>query len=124
MAEDTTKKREPNKLAESDFSSVISAIRSPLSLFGLIVLVCNGVFAIAAASMNNIEAFKYAIHMFLAVVGVFVMIALWHPRSLYHPRELEGLRDDITGVRLPKTIITSVMVFVLLLYVGYQYLKT
>ena len=123
MSEDATKNDNTKKLKESDYSSIISAIRSPLSLFGLIVLVCNAVFAISAAAMNNLEAFKYAIHMFLAIVAAFVMIALWHPRSLYHPRELEGLRDDITGVRLPKIIITAVLLLALFVYMGYQFLK-
>ena len=123
MSEDATKNDNTKKLKESDYSSIISAIRSPLSLFGLIVLVCNAVFAISAAAMNNLEAFKYAIHMFLAIVAAFVMIALWHPRSLYHPRELEGLRGDITGVRLPKIIITAVLLLALFVYMGYQFLK-
>ena len=123
MPEDATTNDRTKKLKESDYPSIISAIRSPLSLFGLIMLVCNGVFAISAASMNDIEAFKYAIHMFLAIVGAFIMIALWAPRSLYHPRELQGLGDDITGARLPKLVVTVVLLFVMFAYMGYQLSK-
>jgi hypothetical protein len=31
--------------------------------------------------------------MFLAIVASFVLIALWSPRSLYHPRELQELEE-------------------------------
>jgi hypothetical protein len=118
MFEDATD--ETKKLKESDYPSIISAIRSPLSLFGLIMLVCNGVFAISAAWMKDIEAFKYAIHMFLAIVGAFFLLALWTPRSLYHPRELQGLGDDISGPRLPKIIVTLVLLLAMFSYGGYQ----
>ncbi len=118
MFEDATDKTK--KLKESDYPSIISAIRSPLSLFGLIMLVCNGVFAISAAWMKDIEAFKYAIHMFLAIVGAFFLLALWTPRSLYHPRELQGLGDDISGPRLPKIIVTLVLLLAMFSYGGYQ----
>jgi hypothetical protein len=121
MFEDATDKIK--KLKESDYPSIISAIRSPLSLFGLIMLVCNGVFAISAAWMKDIEAFKYAIHMFLAIVGAFFLLALWTPRSLYHPRELQGLGDDISGPRLPKIIVTLVLLLAMFSYGGYQVWK-
>ncbi|MGF1640808.1 MAG: hypothetical protein ACFCUO_07655 [Rhodospirillales bacterium] len=78
--------------ANAGWSRIMAATGSPLKLFALIVLVCNAVFAVAAASMGDLLAFTYALHMFLAVVASFVLIALWSPRSLYHPKELLEIR--------------------------------
>ena len=108
---------------ENGAPAIISAIRSPLSMFALIMLVYNGVFAYSAAQMNDIEAFKYTIHMFLGIVGSFVMIAMWCPRSLYHPKELKGLSGNISDARFPKFVVTAVLMVLIFSYGGYQYYK-
>ncbi len=123
MAEESETNESPENPSIGDYPSIISAIRSPLSLFGLIMLVSNGVFAISAASMeapHDIEAFKYAIHMFLSIVGAFIMIAIWVPRSLYHPRELKGIEGDIIGPTTPRAVVTVVLLLVMFAYMAYQ----
>jgi hypothetical protein len=83
----------PENAEIGGWSRVLAATGSPLKLFALIVLVCNTVFGVAAAWTGKLEAFTYSIHMFLAIVASFVLIALWSPRSLYHPKELLELRE-------------------------------
>ena len=83
----------PEKPDSRGWARVLAATGSPLKLFALIVLVCNTVFGVAAAWTGELEAFTYSIHMFLAIVASFVLIALWSPRSLYHPKELLELRE-------------------------------
>ena len=100
----------------------MEAMGSPLRFFALAVLVCNTVFGYVAAKLDDPEAFKFSIHMFLGIVGAFILIALWAPRALYHPQELEGVED-----LLPKTenplLVTLVLGVALVSYVAYQVLK-
>ena len=58
---------------------VIHVTRSPLRMFALIVLVCNSVFGVAAASSYDQDVFVYTLHTFLAVVACFMAVALWSP---------------------------------------------
>jgi hypothetical protein len=81
---------------------ILSAIGSPLKLFGLVIIFSNTVFGVAAAKMNDGANFKYSIHMFLAIVGAIVLIALWSPRSLYHPAELKNVPDNKMPKENPK----------------------
>lgn len=88
---------EPEQSAEkgkqSKWLALIRMTGSPLKLFALIVLVCNSVFGIAAASSYDDTIFIYTLHTFLAVVASFVLIALWSPRSFYTPTELLSLAE-------------------------------
>ncbi len=111
---------------------ILAATGSPLKLFALTVLVCNSVFGVAAAWMENLEAFKYSIHMFLGIVAAFVLTALWSPRSLYHPKELleisnlqrEGKEDKklfpVDRPWVPTILIVGGVIF----YAAYQFAKS
>jgi len=88
--------------------AIIASLKSPLSVFGLAMLICNAVFSVSAAVMNNLEAFTYSIHTFLAIVFAFVIIAIWSPRSLYHPSELVGLDKELAEIKHSKWVITGI----------------
>lgn len=105
------------------FPAIISSLRSPLSMFGLAMLVCNAVFSLSAGLMGDLSAFIYAIHTFLGIVFAFIMIAIWSPRSLYHPSELKGIEDEIPEINNSRFIITGVLLVVILFYGGYQMFK-
>ena len=121
-------KSPPEPTGTGGWSRIMAATGSPLKLFALIVLVCNAVFGVAAASMGDLEAFTYTIHMFLAVVASFVLIALWSPRSLYHPKELLELKalekgskdDDKILPRERPWVATAVLIAGVVLYGLYQ----
>jgi len=108
-------------MSEEKWSSILRAIGSPLKFFGLVTLVTSSVFAIAAGIGNNADAFIYSIHMFMGIFGFFVAIALWSPKSLYHPKELDDLteksRDELES--RPEAV-TAIGVSVLLLYMAYR----
>lgn len=118
----------PEKAETRGWSRVLAATGSPLKLFALIVLVCNTVFGVAAASTGKLEAFTYSVHMFLAIVASFVLIALWSPRSLYHPKELLELKelekeyDDGERLMPPDRpwVATAILVVGVIFYALYQ----
>ncbi|MFT5721139.1 MAG: hypothetical protein ACI9W6_001452 [Motiliproteus sp.] len=102
------------------YPAIISSLRSPLSMFGLAMLICNAVFSLSAGLIGSLDAFVYAIHTFLAIVFSFIMIALWSPRSLYHPSDLEGISSDLPEIKHSRMIITGVLLAVIFSYAGYQ----
>jgi len=108
----------------SGWAELIKAIRSPLNVFALTVLVCNAVFALAAANLNSVEAFTYSMHLFLGIVGAFTLIALWSPGTLYHPDDIKALDSVIKfdeGKEYKRKIfITSTLVLVLAGYTAYE----
>ena len=75
---------------------MLKAVGTPLKFFGLVAILCLPVFSIAAANVRDklsFYAFIYTLHTYLAVVGVFALICLFSPRSLYHPKELLEIHD-------------------------------
>jgi len=104
---------------KKDVPKILAAIGSPLKFFALAIIVCNTIFGVAAATMKDPSNFKYSIHMFLAIVGAVLLVALWSPRSLYHPSELENIPDN----KLPKENSKAATVFILVglaAYITYQ----
>ncbi|MFT7111105.1 MAG: hypothetical protein ACI843_002783 [Psychrobacter glaciei] len=114
---------EKNKIDNKSYSAIITSLKSPLSFFGLAMLICNAIFSVSAAFMGDIEAFKYSIHTFLAIIFAFIIIAIWSPRSLYHPSELVGLDKELPEIKNARPIITSVLLVSALLYAGYHFGK-
>lgn len=122
--------KEHSKDDKSGWARIISATGSPLKLFALTILVCNAVFGIAGSTMNDLKAFMYSLHVFVAVISAFVLIALWSPRSFYHPNELAELRQtdedgqdtsDIFPIERP-AVATAIWCGGLVLYAVYQYI--
>lgn len=105
------------------YPAIISTLRSPLSVFGLAMLICNAVFSLAAGLMGELEAFIYAIHTFLGIVFAFIMIAIWSPRSLYHPTELKDVGSELAEIKHARIILTVVFLVTLFSYGGYQIYK-
>lgn len=103
-----------------DIPKILAAIGSPLKLFALVVIVSNTAFGVAAAGMDDPTSFKYSIHMFLAIVGAIVLIALWSPKSLYHPVELKGIPDSKMPSENPK-VATGILLGALAAYMIYYF---
>jgi hypothetical protein len=59
------------------------------------------VFGIVGAFTDNPEIIIFSMHMFLAIVGALILIAVWCPKSLYHPNDIKDIDidhgDDNTG---------------------------
>jgi hypothetical protein len=105
---------------EESHTAIIRSLKSPLSVFGLAMLVCNAVFSMAAAFMKDLDAFIYSVHTFLAIVFAFIAIAIWSPRSLYHPAELAGVEQEVPEGKHSKLIITLIILLSGFSYAGYQ----
>ena len=101
---------------DQGWGGIIRSIQSPLSMFALVVLVCNSVFAIGAAKLGLIEAFTYSIHLFLGIVGSFTLIALWYPRVLYHPKDVEKYGMILKEKKYANIVITIVLISILGVY--------
>jgi hypothetical protein len=112
-----------NDIENKSYPAIISSLRSPMSMFGLAMLICNAVFSTSAAIMNNLEAFVYSIHTFLAIVFSFVIIAIWSPRTLYHPSDLKGLEKEVPEIKHARLIITLVFLLAAFTYAAYQVYK-
>ncbi len=103
---------------ETDYATILQVIGSPLRFFGLTAIVCSTAFSIGAGILKNERAFVYCIHMFLAIIGLFAAIAVWCPRSLYHPTELTNL-----GNQLPPNSpypVALISIIVLAIYIVYK----
>lgn len=106
------------------WAAIISSIRSPLSMFALVVLITNTGFAAAAASFRSLEAFVYSMHLFLGIVGTFTIIALWDPHTLYHPKDILGIGDKFSRVQIGiKLLITALILSLLIVYGVREYYK-
>jgi FtsH-binding integral membrane protein len=91
-----------------------------MSMFGLAMLICNAIFSTSAVIMKNLNAFNYSIHTFLAIVFLFVIIAIWSPRTLYHPADLKGLEKEVPEIKHSRVIITLIMFLAVSAYAIYQ----
>jgi len=108
----------PGAQAPKEPSTLIKLIESPIKFFGLIALTCDSVFGICATVLKDTKQFTYCIHMFIAIVSLLALIAIWCPGVLYHPREIEDrFRDKIPY----KPWVPTVFCFAgLVLYMAYQ----
>ena len=121
--EDVNVSEQYSKSDLKSFPAIISSLRSPLSVFGLAMLICNAVFSLSAALMGNLQAFIYAIPTFMGIVFAFIFIAIWCPRSLYHPSELKGIDKELPEIKHSQLIVTIVLIIGFLSYAGYQMQK-
>jgi FtsH-binding integral membrane protein len=90
------------------------------NMFGLAMLICNAIFSTSAVIMKNLNAFNYSIHTFLAIVFLYVIIAIWSPRTLYHPADLKGLEKEVPEIKHSRVIITLIMFLAVSAYAIYQ----
>lgn len=85
----------------TDVPKLLGAVKSPLSFLTFAAIICEMVFGIVGAFKNDTEIIMYAMHMFLAIVGALILIAIWCPKSLYHPNDIKDIDfnhpEDKTG---------------------------
>ena len=96
----------------------VSEVESPLTFFAVTLVICNTVFGICATYLKNYELFKYCIHMFLAIVGVFSSIVIWSPACLYPLGTVKI--SEFPYKPWPPTIFVVLLV---MLYMVYHFLK-
>jgi FtsH-binding integral membrane protein len=111
---------ENNEVEKNNYAGIISSLRSPMSMFGLAMLICNAIFSTSTVIIQDLNAFNYSIHTFLAIVFLFVIIAIWSPRTLYHPADLKGLEKEVPEIKHSRVIITLIMFLAVSAYAIYQ----
>ena len=94
---------------------------NPNRSFTFGMLLCSAVFALTSVWVISVDkdAFKWAIHAFLAVVGLFYLIILYCPKALYRPEDLAKLRDE-TDLRDEPHKAFLLALLVMGIYLAYQ----
>jgi formate hydrogenlyase subunit 4 len=104
----------------TDVPKILRAVKSPLSFLTFSAIICETVFGIVGAFTDNPEIIIFSMHMFLAIVGALILIAVWCPKSLYHPNDIKDIdidhEDDNTG----KWVVTISLAFALIAYMIYM----
>jgi hypothetical protein len=105
---------------------IIKFVRSPLRFFALAALIADSTFVwVASSQCSDGELLKFSIHMFLAIVAAVVLVAVWCPKALYHPEELEDeKRKDIFKDReAGPWVVTFALLAGIIIY-AYYYIET
>ena len=101
---------------------IIKFVRSPLRFFVLAALIADTTFVwVASSRCADGELLKFSIHMFLAIVAALVLVAVWCPKALYHPSELEDeKRKDIFKDRpAGPWVVTTALLIGVVIYAYY-----
>ena len=79
---------------------------------------------VATSQCPNGELLKFSIHIFLAIVAALVLVAVWCPKSMYHPAELEDdKRKDIFKDRPEGPWVVTVALLIGIALYAYYYLS-
>ena len=107
---------------KSSWAKIIHAVDSPVTLFALAVLVSDAVFALAGAWCQNEKIMIFSMHMFLAILAAFVLVSVWQPVVLYHPRYWHMCKKKEKSDWIGSCVITIVLASSLVAYMSYRYL--
>jgi hypothetical protein len=113
-----------DELSDStDVPKILRAVKSPLGFLTFSAIVCEMVFGIVGALNDNPEIIIFSMHMFLAIVGALILIAVWCPRSLYHPNDIRDIDIDHGDDNTGKWVVTISLGFALIAYMVYMIIK-
>jgi|GEM_PF-2303653 len=104
----------------TDVTRILSAIKSPLGFLTFSAIVCEMVFGAVGAWQDKPHIIIFAMHMFLAIVGALILVAVWCPGSLYHPKDIEGLNIESTNDNTGKWVVTISLGAALIFYMVYR----
>lgn len=64
--------------------------KTPINVFALAMMACASIFGVSSTQLgeDSLEAFTYALHVFLAVSGMFFVCLLFCRSCIYHPDDL------------------------------------
>jgi len=111
-----------DKEKKSTWVRIINAVDSPVTLFALAVLVSDAVFAIIGTYYHNEEIMIFSMHMFLAILAAFVLVSVWKPMVLYHPRYWHQSKELQNTDKMGSWVITVVLIISMLVYMSYRYI--
>ncbi|MBD5778829.1 hypothetical protein IEN85_04950 [Pelagicoccus sp. NFK12] len=103
-----------------------SRARTPINVFALAMMACASLFGVSATQIEGhaLSAFTYALHIFLAIAGMFFICLLFCRSSIYHPEELARAKKD--GLEIPpdRPVLAAILIGVMIIgYSLYQLLS-
>ncbi|EDY81578.1 hypothetical protein VDG1235_1196 [Verrucomicrobiia bacterium DG1235] len=107
----------------------VTKARTPINVFALAMMGAASVFGASATQIKGAEltAFTYALHIFLAVAGMFFVCLLFCRSAIYHPEDLANAKksgyDPAPDRPLLAAILIGVMFLGYTLYQGWIYSK-
>lgn len=97
----------------------VTKARTPINVFALAMMAAASVFGASATQITGqeLKAFTYALHIFLAVSGMFFACLLFCKSSIYHPDELAKAKKE--GYEFPqdRPVIAAIIMGVMI--IGY-----
>jgi len=103
----------------SSMWDVITRLRAPINVFAFAMMAAAAVFGMYSVDVmadNDLKAFAFSLHVFLAVAGMFFVTLLFCPGRIYHPNDLTNY--DLKQDR--PEIAAIIIVAMLVLYAFYQ----
>ncbi len=106
--------------------NTVTKARTPINVFTFGMMSCSAILGLSAMGIDNtfdLTAFKYTLHIFLALSGMFFVTILFCRKGIYHPEDLARAKEaGVTdlGKDKPELAVLSV-VLVLLFYGIYQF---
>lgn len=98
----------------------VTRARTPINVFALAMMASASVFGASATQLgdNALIAFTYALHIFLAIAGMFFLCLILCRACIYHPEELAKAKKD--GLEIPpdRPILAACLIGVMI--VGYS----
>ncbi len=104
----------------TDVPKILRAVKSPLGFLTFSAIICEMVFGAVGAWQGNEKIITFAMHMFLAIVGALVLIAVWCPASLYHPQDIKDINIDPGADKTGKWVVTISLGVSLIAYMAYR----
>jgi len=105
----------------STWATILNAVDSPVTRFALAVLVSDAVFASIGAFQHSEKLMIFSMHMFLAILAAFVLVSIWKPMVLYHPRYWHISKELHNSDKIGSWVITVVLALSMLVYMSYRY---
>tara|TARA_B110000971_G_scaffold216230_2_gene250923 strand:- start:75 stop:449 length:375 start_codon:yes stop_codon:yes gene_type:complete len=107
----------------TDVPKILRAVKSPLGFLTFAAIICEMVFGIVGAVTSKPDIIIFSMHMFLAIVGALILIAVWCPRSLYHPNDIRDIDIDHGDDNTGKWVVTISLGLALIAYMAYMIIK-
>ena len=108
--------------------AAVTRSRTPINLFAIAIMSCSAVLGMSATqieSANSLIAFKYTLHVFMAVTGMFFVTILFCRKGVYHPDDLaKAKREGVDDLGEDRPLLAAVLIVLMLFAYGlYQYTR-
>jgi hypothetical protein len=117
---------EDNKSAQDAILNTALKAKTPINIFAIAMMACASILGGSATLVDSCEsltAFKYSIHAFIAISGMFFLALLFCRKGIYHPQDLEKLSPEVRrDLGKDRPALAAVLIIIILaVYGAYQY---